>query len=381
MVLRLFNLLQGSGYSDVAVNAISGLLQLPQVSFISDTGKQELVHHIRFSIEYLRRAGLLDAEGNPINLFGLAAHLYYTEPSNFALVTLMRNGIVHDICNQKSAAAAKREFLVLICHLFGRRHLPAVYATDRNIMEIHRKSASKVILPPLPESARRVLLAHDAEIVRIFSGYAVAFARHTPESDARLPLSGRDFAGDDTITTFRKHLRASGKRVTARSSFVATSGHGDRFASIPELSRTCRSGLHLSEHGVPSMQAFTALAGSEGTLPLNAYLLDFYTHGQVAPLVSSNGIRRGDLWYLLDDFTLTLKTIRATVERLLLQTTVDELSIQAEDPAETDRYKNDEDEGEALKRPAGVSERDWKVFEIVDAVTKEFEERFRAMWA
>ena len=34
-----------------------------------------------------------------------------------------------------------------------------------------------------------------------------------------------------------------------------------------------------------------------------------------------------------------------------------------------------------FKRPAGVSDRDWKVYEVVNAVTVEFDEKFRAMWA
>ena len=38
-----------------------------------------------------------------------------------------------------------------------------------------------VVLPPLPEAARKVLIEHDSEILRIFEGYAFAFATKSAE--------------------------------------------------------------------------------------------------------------------------------------------------------------------------------------------------------
>ncbi|EKM57510.1 uncharacterized protein PHACADRAFT_192658 [Phanerochaete carnosa HHB-10118-sp] len=393
MVLRLFNLLQGSNYAPVAVNAIKSLLELPHVSFVFEAGKQELLHHVRFSIDYLRRSRLLDAGGNPINLFGLSAHLYYTEPSNFALVTLMRRGVVHKICNQNSTESAKRDFLVLLCHLFGRRFLPAVYASEHHAKTVHRKSASKVVLPEIPTIARQILLQHDDEILRIFTSYAISFAdrlQNAVDADECLPVSGRELKGPGSGSAFEDYLNRTSIRVIARSPFVANSGHGDTFRTVPELAQTCRSGLHLNEHGIPSMRQFVAGPQGSDTLPLNAYLLDFYMHGQPATLVAANGIRHGDLWYLLEDFTLTLKTIRSTIEHLLLKSTSgessaeadldDEMNIGGVNLAEAEDDENGSD-GTTIKRPPGVSDRDWRVFEVADLVTKEFDEKFRAMWA
>lgn len=51
-------------------------MSLPQVSFSSNTGRQQLLHHLRFNIEYLRRASLIDKQGRPFDLFAMAAHLY-----------------------------------------------------------------------------------------------------------------------------------------------------------------------------------------------------------------------------------------------------------------------------------------------------------------
>ena len=98
MTLRLFNLLSGSEYAPFAVRATTSILRLPHVGYKSDVGSEQVAHFMRFSIDYLRRAGLLDPQGNPINLFGIASHLYYTEPSNLALVALFRHGVIHRIC-------------------------------------------------------------------------------------------------------------------------------------------------------------------------------------------------------------------------------------------------------------------------------------------
>ena len=42
---------------------------------------------------------------------------------------------------------------------------------------------------------------------------------------------------------------------------------------------------------------------------------------------------------------------------------------------------DDDDIDSGLTRPLGVSDEDWAVFKLIDAVTTEFEAKFRAIWA
>lgn len=191
MVLRLFNLLHGSNNACTAVDAVRRLMSLPQISFLFDTGRHQLLHHVRFSIDYLRRAGLLDSSGKPIDLCGIAAHLYYTEPSNLALVALFQGGVIHQICSQSSRIDAKRDFVLLMAHLFNRQKMPKVYTSASNVKERIKKSASVVILPPLPDHAKSLLMKHNAEILDIFMSYAKAFATRY-----------RDQLGPDNILPF-----------------------------------------------------------------------------------------------------------------------------------------------------------------------------------
>ena len=304
LVLRLLNLLHGPDSAPATVKAVQSLLQMPQIIRGSQEGEHQLLHQLRFSIEYLRRARLVDREGRPMNLFGIAAHLYHTEPSNFALVTLLRAGVIHEICSNKSMIQAKRDLIILFCHLFERRELPSIYTSKENLEKILRltKSTSKVILPPLDSKARAVLSEHEKQTLEIFASYASTFAiqnsTHLGE-DAELPLSRLKYAGSGHGVggTFQQYLGQNSTPVVVRSLFVANSGHGDVFQSISELAATSRSGIYLDEQAIPSMEPFiTSREGHKSSFALNAHIYDFYMHGRVRTLGFANGIREGDVW-------------------------------------------------------------------------------------
>ncbi|KAL1741542.1 hypothetical protein HDZ31DRAFT_84764 [Schizophyllum fasciatum] len=406
MCLRLVNLLHGSENAPVAVDAVRSLMSLPQVTFTASTGRHQLLHHVRFSFEYLRQAGLLDAEGRPMNLYGVAAHLYYTEPSNFALVALLRRGILHDIAAQPSLENAKRDFIILMCHLFDRRYLSRVYTQRENLQILLRKYPSRVVMPPLRSDALRVLKEHNDEILRVFKGYAVTYARAKDgdlPKDIRLPLSGASYVGSSDNSPFKEYLGRSIVHPLVRSSFVATSGHGDDYTSVGELCRTARAGIELHEHSIPSMERFIRSANPDQSAGLehvlNAYIFDFYTHGQPSALSRANGIKHGDIWFLLEDFNLVLLSLKAALQQLLRRTTDSDADVVAGvdldeevavDGVEPDEAKEGEDggadkaakeDGEEFTRPKGVPDYDWDVYRMVASAHEDFYEKFRAMWA
>jgi hypothetical protein len=86
LVLRLFTLLndaKGDGriYAEKAINS---LLSQPRLYLGGQSFKEQVLHHLRFSIEYLRRNDLLGPGGEPVNFTSCVSHLYYTENSSFA---------------------------------------------------------------------------------------------------------------------------------------------------------------------------------------------------------------------------------------------------------------------------------------------------------
>jgi hypothetical protein len=84
LVLRLFTLLNDSKNSKYAEKAINSLLSQPRLYLGGQSFKEQVLHHLRFSIEYLRRNELLGPKGEPVNFTSCVSHLYFTENSSFA---------------------------------------------------------------------------------------------------------------------------------------------------------------------------------------------------------------------------------------------------------------------------------------------------------
>jgi superfamily II RNA helicase len=84
LVLRLFTLLNDSKNSQYAIKSINSLLSQPRLYLGGQSFKEQVLHHLRFSIEYLRRNELLGPGGEPVNFTSVVSHLYFTENSSFA---------------------------------------------------------------------------------------------------------------------------------------------------------------------------------------------------------------------------------------------------------------------------------------------------------
>lgn len=123
LVLRLFSLLHESEGSAYAVRAINSLLSQPRLYLDGPAFRDQVLHHLRFSIEYLRRQNLLSAQGAPINFAGLTSHLYFTENSSFALNALIKEGYFHELCRDisENESSVLRDLMLVLAHLFGRR--------------------------------------------------------------------------------------------------------------------------------------------------------------------------------------------------------------------------------------------------------------------
>lgn len=133
LVLRLFSLLHGSEDSPYAKKAIDSLLSQPRLYLDGPAFKDQVLHHLRFSIEYLRRQDLLSAQGAPMNLAGLTSHLYFTENSSFALNALIKGEYFHELCSDIDTKESNvlRTLMLVMAHLFGRR--PCREASNLNL--------------------------------------------------------------------------------------------------------------------------------------------------------------------------------------------------------------------------------------------------------
>ena len=312
LVLRLFMLLNESGEAPYAVRAINSLLSQPRLYLDGSAFREQVLHHLRFSIEYLRRQSLLSAQGAPINFAGLTSHLYYTENSSFALNALIKEGFFHELCAdiKDKESSVLRDLMIVMAHLFGRR--PCREADQEYLENVVKKSSSIVFLPPLPKSASRILSQHNKDTLEVFTTYVDTFVdQHIKDDDYKLPLTGLEFKGGNTPVKIPDLGFLPPTKV--RSAFVALSGHGDKFSSISDLCRTARGGVFLEEAVIPHLDVYP----DESATPINAYLYDFYMHGDVEALEKANGIRRSDVWFLLNDFSMVLATITTSLANFL----------------------------------------------------------------
>lgn len=309
-----------------AVRAVNALLSQPRLYLGGEESKLTVLHHLRFSIEYLRRQFLLDSRGAPLNLAGCVSHLYFTENASFAFHALLKDGYFHNLCTKidTNKEAVLQEIILTMSHLFGRQYCRQA---DREYVEnVVKRSPSIVFLPPMPDSAAQILRDHNQSTLGIYKAYVRTFAeQHLPEPEEVLPLTNMEIGGDSSMKS-SANLKKRAPPIV-RSPFVALSGHSDDdIESIHDLCTTVRSGVFLEEAIIP----YVGLYSDQSEMPLNAYLYDFYNHGDVKALAVANRIRRGDVWFVLNDFSMVLATIVTSLSNFMNLSAESELDVRGE---------------------------------------------------
>ena len=295
LVLRLCTLLHETRNSEYAVKVANSLLSQPRLYLGGEESKDTVLHHLRFSIEYLRRQSLLGSDGAPLNFAGCVSHLYFTENSSFAFHALLKDGYFHGLCEDihLNPERVLRTMMLVMAHLFGRRQCRQ--AEKEWVDRVVKRSSSIVFLPGLPAGAEASLRKHNGEVLNTFNTYVTTFIeQHVREEDCRLPLTGTKCGGNGPA--YKNDLLDPLPCTISRSPFMALSGYDDDFVSIADLCHNVRSGVTLEESVVPHLP----LSPFDTDGPLNAYLYDFFQHGSVEALRKANGIKRGEVWFLLN---------------------------------------------------------------------------------
>lgn len=330
LVLRVATLLHETKRSAFSQMCLQSLFTQTRMYLSGPEGKDAIKHHLRFSIEYLRRHSLLAFNGAPIEFTGLVNHLYYTDSSVFAFHALLEAGYFHSLCagvHQHEARVLETLVLVL-SHLFGRLYCHRYKDADW-LASITRHS-SKVLLPQLPSEAASILQAHNTGTLFIFRQYVQTYVRQhlAAQPDDTLPFTHHKVLSTGSLGG------AASRPVELRSPFSALSGFTDEFQSVRELCSTVRAGVFLEESSVPYIALYPA--DTDG-MPFNAYIYDFFRHGELQTIVKANGIRDSDVWYLLQDFSLVLRVIVTSLANF-----IDPSSAGADDFAVDDGLSDDQ---------------------------------------
>ncbi|KAF5638945.1 dead deah box helicase [Fusarium tjaetaba] len=359
LILRLFVLLSGTNSNEFAVNAVKSLLSQTRLYLGGPDAEMTVKHHLRFSIEYLRRQNLLSVNGEPIHFAGLVGHLYFTENAVFAFHSLLRGGYFHKLCKDIDCARERvlREMMLVLSHLFNRIPIQRTAKT----LEVVESSSSDIFLKRLPVAAERLLVRHNRETLLTFKDYVSSYINtHLHDSpDRTLPLTRIPIGPEEG----RGCSLTSDPPPVIRSPFVALSGFTDEFNSIGELCSTVRDGVFLEESSIPYLPIWPV----DTTVELNAYLYDFFKHGSLKVLVRDNLIKRGDVWFHLKDFSLVLKTIVTSLKGVIYSGGGFDMEDLDGDDNMSDTSQGD---GEAIPKAFEVQKPDEASEEIAQASAK-----------
>lgn len=355
LVLRILNLLHHTQNCDFSVRAVRSLLSQTRLYLGGPADKMFIKHHLRFSIEYLRRQHLLSHDGSPLNFSGLVSHLYFTENAVFAFHSLLKEGFFHELYDEFRYAldATLLKLALVLSHIFCRI---STGETAWDLEAIH-KSPSVVFLPPLPDDAAQLLRKHNQDTLAIFKNYASTFVdQHVASTpDRMLPFTNHEAGSEEHDMRYVDIIKALAKGklppTKLRSPFTALSGFGDAdFTSIHDLCTTVRSGVFLEESAIPYIPLYPD--DTNGTA-WNAYLYDFFKHGDIETLVRDNRIKRGDVWFRLKDFSLVLATIVTSLTNFLDMQAGDDGDMAMMDVQDAEEAFQESQEGVLQEESAG----------------------------
>ena len=105
---------------------------------------------------------MLNGVGQACGFAGMATHLFWSEPSNYAFATLLHKRVFHTICEQATGLRAAQEsggavpetlaveILQIMSHLFGSVRLVRSAARDAQVRQANSRSVTHIVAPVQP---------------------------------------------------------------------------------------------------------------------------------------------------------------------------------------------------------------------------------------
>lgn len=264
----------------------------------------------------------------PTSLSSLLGHLYFMDaPSNFIFISLLQSGLIDNLVSSFSGEreddidARNKALLHILANIICTRPLPTQMRTP--------ESGHDVKLSKLPTQFTEHLRRYNGHVLARYSSFVRRYAavRGTEEhagfgSANELPGCKPEFASvlagtsklaaDVPENSALAFLRKSQIVTVARSAFVATSGHGDKFESLGDLLGSLREGIYLDKRLVPIYSGLDR--------PVNSYVFDFFEHGMRSPLSKDNGLRDSRLYDTLNKFCHAVRVIKESLDRRIGET-------------------------------------------------------------
>lgn len=132
LALRVLTLQKEADQHPAITGDLLRLLQKPFFASEDASFGQKMQHLFSYALMYLRQQVMLNSTGQACEFAGMASHLFWAEPSNYAFVTLLRKGVFHSMCqhvenlglvHQGGASVPEDiadQVLLVMSHLFER---------------------------------------------------------------------------------------------------------------------------------------------------------------------------------------------------------------------------------------------------------------------
>lgn len=269
-----------------------------------------LSHAFRFCVSQLASMGLINEFGAPNSLGTLVNHLFFLEVSALTFVGLLQSGWFNRVSAMTSVPVQTRDrwFVDALARIFMVRPVSSM-----SRLQLSKQHKSLIALPPLEgpiggeldqilTGMTRTTLDRASTFWNVF---VQALGDALPPPNV-LPVSGIAWPVQPSASTTTPVTLETFNEVTLRSPFSALSGAGEYYESTAELCASTRAGVVLEPKAVPAPPSHTGA---------NAYLLDFFLHGQLDLLKVENGIPEEGMYDTIKEFALVLKAIHAALER------------------------------------------------------------------
>jgi len=272
-------------------------------------------HFFLFSTQFLVKERLLKLNGKPQGLAGLAAHLFYHEPCNYAFIACIQNETFHKFCNQGRRDVNGifdedflRNLVLVLSHFFARKQLHESHLKYRN--------KSIVQLQELPPKFAESIRLYNERVEEVYDMYLHATSSYMEKvfgEDHTLPLSlvqfptMKDVSIPSNENSVQDKLFSLASDNKCCSSFAALSGHTDqqKVYNYTDKTTNVRHQIYTDVHEIPIMNTEDVL---------NSYALDFFKHGDPDAIQEENHLKSGEDYDSLKDFMLTIKTISCSLE-------------------------------------------------------------------
>lgn len=280
--------------------------------------------HYRVSVELGYRFGLIDLHMQPIGLCGLACHLFYHEPANFAFVYLLQSGELFQLCEQeiqsKDVKCAADALMIVCCHLFSIRPLP-----DWQTREYFKPQPNSIVLLPklqdISQPVWRRLKEYNRLVMNTYREYVRVLQQHSAVTHLNfsnvsntLPLS--NLSASPAMAEDGSLAQAFINVYQKQCSNGRYQQLMDEHVSVEVFRRLLPPRLfdHLHVPLLPHL----SLADSSSPHHINAYAHDFYKHGIYQSIVNVNNIPDSQCYHILEDWNSLLRKIDTSLHTLAL---------------------------------------------------------------